>query len=312
MDTWVIPYSDQPLSFWEELNHRYGEQICEVYFPMPGDEFASGRPKLPEKYILDFLAFAPVPKAVLINPIVLAQPIEEIGPNLIDALADLQNRYQVTNVTVTSATLARLIRKNLPDFKITVSVLMGISMPAQILTIRDYVDAIVPDTRTHRNLPLLKSLRRIYQGELRLLVNESCLPGCLFRTQHFYEMAYSNSPMPRSLCEETLHDFPWLGLTSGWILPQHIKYYDGLYDSLKLSGRVSFKNPVTYMNTLDAYINHRPLQPTEIGGGPASSMPPMDIPDAVFENLLNCNKDCMHCSYCQDQYQQLTDSLIKG
>jgi len=307
MNPWVIPYIDQPISFWEKVNDLYGDKIREVYFPMPGDAIPSGRPKLAEQYIFDFLAHAPLTKAVLINPIVLGQPIEEIGPVLVEALAGLRDRYGIKRVTITTPTVARLIREGLPEFKITASVLMGIATPAQVLAIRDLVDVIVPDTRLYRNLTQLQHLRHIFAGEVRLMVNESCLPGCLFRNQHFYEMAYSKS-MPHSLCDETLRQYPWLRLTSGWILPQHLHYYTGLYDSLKISGRVTLRDPQRYLKVLGAYIEGSPLKPTEIGGGPASVIEPIEIADTLFEHLLNCSKDCLSCKYCENQYRQLTSA----
>jgi hypothetical protein len=91
-------------------------------------------------------------------------------------------------------------------------------------------------------------------------------------------------------------------MTGGWILPQHLHFYDGVYDSLKLAGRVTLKDPHRYERVLAAYVQRTPLQPADIGGGPASILAPVDIPDTLFETILNCGKDCHRCSLCRDFY----------
>ena len=302
MNRWVIPYIDQDLSFWQKISDLYGSNIHEVYLPAPGDVFPNGRSKQPSIHLKTFLKESTLPKAVLINPILLPQPVDEMGPGLVEILQTLREEYGVCRVTVTSLQLARQIKESLPEFKITASVLMGITTPAQVLTARDFVDAISPDTRLTRDIPGLRRIRKAFNGEIRLLVNEACLPGCLYRTQHFYEMAYS-SKFPRSLSQQTLDEYPWLRMTGAWVLPQHLHYYDGLYDTLKLAGRVTLQDPNKYIKVLNAYIHRKPLLPDEIGGGPASILDKMEIPDEVFETILICSKNCDACPYCRDYYQ---------
>ncbi len=303
MNHWVIPYIDQPVSFWSNLADQYGDMIEEVYFPMPQGWIASGRSRQPEAHLESFLKNVVLPKAVLVNPIVLPEPIATIAPRILDKLREMYERYGVSNLTVTSLELARAVRETLPYVRITASCLMGISTPAQVLVLREDVDSLTPDTRLSHDLKGLQRVKAAFKGRLRLLVNESCLPGCPLRTQHFYEMAYSSS-FPLSLCQTTLEQMPWLRMTSGWILPQHLHFYEGVYDTLKLAGRVTLQDPQKYRRVLAAYINRTELHPDEIGGGPASIITPVDIPNSLFEAILNCEKDCHHCSLCRDFYNQ--------
>jgi hypothetical protein len=303
MSTWVIPYVDQDLSFWEEITDRFGAHIKEVYFPIPGGIVASGRGKQPDAFLETFLRRVPLPKAVLLNPIILSRPVEEMAPAVLSALQRLYQDWGVSRVTVTHPALARLIRQTYPEFRITASVLMGISRPSQVLMIQDYVDAITPDNSLVRDLYGLRRLRDSFSGEIRLIVNEACLPGCPFRTQHFYEMGYGDS-LPRSLCQQTLAEHPWLRLTGAWVLPQHLGHYEGLCDTLKLAGRVTLRDRTRYLEVLDAYIHRRPLLPRDIGGGPASVLEAIDMPDRLFETLLHCDRNCHTCSHCRDYYEQ--------
>lgn len=303
MSTWIIPYVDRPLDFWQEVDRRFGLQVREVYFPVPGRQIASGRPPQPEGRLGEFLRHAPLPKAVLVNPIVLPRPVEAIAPDVLTTLRRLEGEFGVRRVTITNPTLARRIKEALPGWHVAASVLMGIAGPVQAWLVGDGVDAITVDNRLVRDLAGLRQLRQAYSGEIRLIVNEACLPGCPFRTQHFYEMGYGTD-LPQSLCQDVLQQHPWLCLTGAWILPRHLHYYDGLYDGLKLAGRVTLRDPDRYLRVLDAYVNCRPILPCDIGGGPASPLAAIDVSDEWFEFVLHCDKRCDLCSVCREQYEQ--------
>ncbi len=302
MSTWVIPYIDQDLAFWQDIAARFGPHIKEVYFPLTNRITGTGRSPQPDRHTVDFLRHAPLPKSVLVNPIILPRPIHEIGPHIMTTLRQLYDEYGVQNVVLANLALARLIRDALPMFTITASILMGISTPTQALVARDVVDVIVPDNRLLRDLVGLRRLRAAFAGRLCLIVNESCIPGCLYRTQHFYEMGYGDW-FPESLCGPMLAEHPWLRLTGGWILPRHLHYYEGVYDNLKLAGRVTLCNPPDYFHVLDAYIHRRDLLPRDIGGGPASVLEPITISDDLFEYTLTCDKNCPACLRCKTYYE---------
>lgn len=310
MKIWTIPYVDQELSFWEEIDKRFGEHVKEVYFPLPGGLVGSGRGRQPDRFLEDFLRRSSLSKSVLVNPIVLPKPVEEIAPQIISALQRLQDDFGVRSGTVANLSLARLIKESLPGMHLTTSVLMGIASPSQVLMVQDYFDAIVPANTLLRDLNALKKLRQAFSGEMRLIVNEACLPGCPYRTQHFYEMA-SNTPYPLSLCQEILEVRPWLRLTGAWILPKHLHYYDGLYDSLKLAGRVTLQDRAKYLRVLDAYVHRKPILPHDIGGGPASVLEDIDMPDSLFEFILQCDKTCNACSVCFDYYERVTKEVSR-
>jgi len=303
LNTWVIPYVDQDISFWQEIADRFGAHIEEVYFPMPGGLFASGRGRQPDSLLETFLRSGALPKAVLLNPIILPRSVEEIAGQVLDSLKRLHQDFGVSRVTVTNPTLARIIREELPDFRITASVLMGIARPAQVVMVRDFVDGITPDNSLVRNLDGLRRVREAFSGELRLIVNEACIPGCPHRTQHFYEMGYCDH-FPASLCQQMLEEHPWLRLTGAWILPRHLVYYTGLHDTLKLAGRVTLRDRAKYLAVLSAYVNREEILPRDIGGGPASPLEPIDVPDELFETILHCDRNCHTCLICQDYYEQ--------
>jgi len=308
MNIWNIPYVDLAPPFWDEITAQFGEYIRSVYFPMQNGGVASGRPQQPDQFLNEFLNNSPLSKTVLVNPIIFPRPAEQMAPAVIAELMRLGDEHGVNRVTVSNLTLARLIKEALPNYKVGASILMGISTPAQVLMIQGCVDSIVLDNRLLRDLFGLQRIRRTYSGDICLIVNEACLPGCPYRTQHFYEMGYGRD-FPQSLCQEILNEHPWLRLTGAWILPQHLVYYEGLYDSLKLAGRVTLRDQARYYQVLDAYIHRKKLLPRDIGGGPASILDHIDMPDKLFEKILHCEKNCFTCTVCRDYYERAAFKL---
>jgi hypothetical protein len=304
---WSVPYIDQPLSFWEQLVDDYATDLYAIYFPLPGGIIGSGRPPQPMEHVETFLRHAPVQRSVLINPIILPLPVEELAPQIIEALRRLAGENRIVGATISNLQLAARIREALPDLPLTASTLMDIAQPQQVIMLQGIFDALVPASRIVRDLPALKRLRAAFPGRIRLIVNEACLPACPFRTQHFYEMG---NPLkhPHSLCDDVLQAFPWMRLTGAWVLPQHVHLYDGIYDELKLAGRVTLRDPEKYRQVLDAYIHRTPFFPNAIGGGPASVLEPIEISEEFFTQTLYCNHHCQQCSICRDYYQTMKGS----
>jgi len=305
----VIPYVDQPVSFWKDLRVQFGANIREVYFPVMHHCVGSGRPLQPSENLYEFLSSRVFSTSVLINPVVLPHPVENLSDGILFTINHLSQEYNVNSVTLTNIQLAHLIRREFPHMTLTASVLMDIFTPAQASLLNGIFDNLVPASRILRNLKALQEVRDAFNGKIRLLVNESCLPNCLSRTQHFYEMSNRDIHYPQSLCNETIAGNPWISLTGSWILPQHLQVYDGIYDEIKFSGRVTLSDPERYFTVLDSYINSRPLTPDCIGGGPASVPYPIDITERFFRKTMECEKNCHECNYCREYYETKLNRL---
>lgn len=303
MNALSLPYIDQPPDFWRRLDAAFGPHVHEIYFPMSNHVVPSGRPPQSEANLIKFLELGGVARAVLVNPIVLHQPLEQVGDLILNELYTLNRYYGINRVTITNPGLGRLIRQQLPQFRINASVLMGIRSPEQLVYLQEIVDEITLDTAILRHLTLLRQMRQGWSKSIKLIVNEGCLPGCPLRTQHFYEMS-CESIVPGSLCSRMLEENPWLRLKSAWILPQHLHLLSGLYDVVKLAGRVTLQNPDKYLRVAAAYCEQKELQAHDIGSGPAGMLTPMPISSEFYETTLNCDKQCGLCHYCQDYYER--------
>jgi hypothetical protein len=150
-----------------------------------------------------------------------------------------------------------------------------------------------------RDLRALRALRAAFPGTIRLIANEGCIPGCPYRTQHFYEMTACPTG-PQSLCNDLLEEAPWMRLTGSWVLPQHLHLFRGVCDEWKLSGRVTLRDAATYLRVAGAYIHGRPLAPHQIGGGPASILEPIEITEEFYNRTLHCRRNCHQCGVCRE------------
>jgi len=181
---------------------------------------------------------------------------------------------------------------------------MEIYNEQQLIMLDNVFDTIVPSNRILRDIRSLKKLESAFKGKIRLLVNEACLSACIYRTQHFYEMSNPKIFFPHSLCNNLLEQKPWLRLTGGWVLPQHLYLFDDIYDEIKLAGRVSLQEPERYFEVLDSYINKKQLSAYKIGGGPASIGYPIEITTEFYKYTLYCEKNCGSCSICEDYWKK--------
>jgi coproporphyrinogen III oxidase-like Fe-S oxidoreductase len=303
-EKWAIPYIDQPLEFWEKIQADYGEKINCVYFPLPGSLIGSGRPAQPVQHLTSFLERSRINKSLMINPVVLPDKVENIGTKILKETERIIHAYGIREITLSSASLALLFRREFPEITLTASTLMDIHTPAQLNMLEGLFDNIVPSGRILRDVEALNELRTSFKGKIRLLVNEACIPGCIYRTQHFYEMGLTGISHPESLCQGMLSQKPWLCLTGAWILPQFLDLYEGLFDELKLAGRITLQNKQKYLFVLSSYLGRKSLMPHEIGGGPASPLDHIHISKDFFKHTLLCNHNCKDCMDCMDYWNK--------
>jgi hypothetical protein len=288
----------------------YGDVITEVYFPLDPGLIASGEPPQPSNHMDSFLRCPTLPRAALLNPITLSKPVEVVAPAVIETLRRLIGDYGLASATLANLTLAERIRQALPELPLTVSCLMQITKPNQVEMLGDTFANLVPCNSVMRDIRALSILKQAFPGRLRLLVNEGCLPGCPFRVQHFHEMC-ANRHYPASLCSGLLTAKPWMRLTGGWVLPQHLHLFDGVYDDLKLGGRVTLSDPERYRRVFHAYVHRVPLNPTEIGCGPGTVMHPVEITEEYYAKTLTCSRNCHRCTICRDYYLQAMENLLE-
>jgi len=303
----VLPYIDQPGAFWERVAAAVAPDRVTVYFPLSGVSaecaaIGSGRPQQPSAHLGALLASEHVERSVLINPIVHAGPADSAFARIEPTLRRLTVEADIAEVVLASVDLARRVRTAFPALSLSASTLLDVATPLQLVYLEGLFDTLTPSDRAMRDPAALRALGEAFPGRIRLMVNEGCLPGCVYRVQHFYEMS-SAEAFPASLCTGLLGREPWLALTGAWILPQHLDLFDGLCDELKLDGRVTLRDPERYLRLVCAYARREALELAEIGGGPVTGVPVPPITRAFFQHTLACDRRCATCGYCRSYYE---------
>jgi len=229
--------------------------------------------------------------------------VEKIGTSVLQAVRKALQKWQVVEMTITNIDIARMIKTEYPEMPLVASTLLDVFNVQQLLYLNDF-DVLVPSTRISRDLNALRELKKNYSGKIRMMVNEGCLPHCPQRTQHFFEMSCPEILYPKSLCEHMLQEIEWVPLTGSWILPQHLYLFEGVFDELKLAGRVALSHPEKYKRVLSQYVRREPLGPHEIGAGPAGLHRDIFVSDDFYKYTLTCGKNCLSCQHCSQYWEQ--------
>ena len=155
-------------------------------------------------------------------------------------ITNLKNR-EIKNFIVVHPFVLKLIRSEIPDAKIKVSVIMEIDNIQTFNYWAKEADVINVSTRINRDFEMLRMFRK-FSHKIEFLCNEVCLWQCPFRASHYnieshrYKVNedYMND-YPVDLCYEMMTDVELL--KSRFILPEWITYYEDFGDYFKISGR---------------------------------------------------------------------------
>lgn len=257
-------------------------QIRTIFGKMRKDIFGGGRasmtlPQLSLKELKAYINMCHSNKILfnyLINPACLGN--REVNPHfhkkIVRYIGDLCDA-QIDAVTVNSPYLCELIKKQFPHLRITVGVAVGIN---DIQHIQSWYDLGANEiTLTHdmnRNFLGLENILRFTKGRnitVRLIANNICLHACPFASNHSKGQAHASQKGSKSSnlfvdynllsCNHRKLENPELLISSEWIRPEDVHYYEELCDkvgnynlSLKLLDRTKTTNFL--LRVVKAYI----------------------------------------------------------
>lgn len=155
----------------------------------------------------------------------------------------------VDRVTVTVPYLIELVRAELPELPVSVSVINEVDSTHSLRLFEEYgVERIFLAEECNRDFELLELLTGSATADLALLVNNGCLRFCPLRIYHFC-MASQGSQQSRE--QDSYIDYPLLKcsakrarnpveiLRSPWIRPEDLAFYEQRFgiDTFKIVGR---------------------------------------------------------------------------
>ncbi|NFA43473.1 DUF2621 family protein [Clostridium botulinum] len=174
-------------------------------------------------------------------------------------LLDLLNELKVDWVTVTIPYLIELVKKRLPNVKVSVSAFANVD---SIQKAKHYerlgVDEITIPESYNRNFKFLKELRKNVNIDIRLIATNDCLLSCPF--QHFHPIYQSHASQSGHVSGGFAFDYCLLRCTyerlkdpsqfikSGWIRPEDLEVYEEMgYDNFKLTERLKKTDQIVKM-----------------------------------------------------------------
>lgn len=319
-----------------KIMREYSSYIKEVYFPINPEIIGSGRGTVLNDYHDDYIKVLigeakrnNIKSNMIVNPIGLSEIYSDTKQfnKMIDYIKYYSDIFLLEYVTVTNPILAKALSKVLKYTKIVASVNMfinsleGIKKAAQLGITEIYIDR-----ERNYDINFIKAAKKEYPNiNFRLMLNEGCLPNCLFRVSHFDSVAMSTQgEIKENLekynlahfdmgCRVSYGNEPELSLKTTTVRPEDIKYYEEIIDTFKIVGRTT----PTYINELrvKAYSSQNyngdylklidnPII-SEVFSKKKVEIPNKKFPDNYMEVKFNCTKNCFKCDYCKKLYKEI-------
>ena len=187
---------------------------------------------------------------------------EKIG----DIIDYLSSRYLLTSVTTTSPLIAGFIHRNFNGIDVRASVNMGIGTIEGMDYVADCFDSFYLKREHNRDFSVIRKLKSWCDDngkKLYALANSGCLNNCSAHTFHDNLVSHEqdisvmdNAFTFEGICGKYLknpENLRSLLDITGFIRPEDVELYEGLFPAMKLATRVS-SNPIGIM---EAYIERK-------------------------------------------------------
>ncbi len=236
---------------------------------------------------------------------------------ILDTIGFYREKFNITDATFIDCNHAIACRKNFPSIRRNASINMFIRDLSSYNSASKVFNVINIDRMVNYNIEFLKKCKEDNPGtELKLLVNEACINGCLLRALHFAHLSHSNGKFNGNCYKRYKNNSTGELLSSQMVMPQYLKFYEGFVDTIKISrrDRILSDAPEDYINVIKAYMDGDlsiPVIDLACCGGlyqyiaqeiksesPLMKIKCKDIPEEHFFKKTTCIQNCYDCNYC--------------
>lgn len=242
-----------------------------------------------------------------------------------DTVEYLTDKFNLKSVTTTSPLIAKFLKQNFPLIEVRASVNMGIENTVGMDYVSEYFDSYYLKREYNRNISKIKEARAWcdeHGKKLYGLANSGCLNFCSAHTFHDNLVAHEqeisemdNAYVFEGQCNRYLNNKEnlknWLRITN-FIRPEDIGLYEDYFDGIKLATRMN-SNPKKIIN---AYCSGNfkgavsdLLEPNHSGLFYPRIVENKKFPDNFATTVLNCDKNCNNCSFCNSVLENCLVSL---
>jgi len=299
-----VPYNNDRLFFSKFENKlQYVNFFKELYFSIPNKWTGSGR-SIPqaEDYEAEIVEITHEAKSkniecnMLLNVGCLGLKLSDKNfiKDILNYLSSLVEKANIDVITVADYFLAKELKKAFSTIKLECSSIAYINS----LTKAEYwvnigCDILVIPTVLNKDLKLIQEFRKEFPDLiLKLVTNQKCLYDCPMWISHHNIRSHGNEGcIYEELCHKDFADNPWKYISSSYIPPEYIHFYDKYIDIYKLVDRKFTTENI--IKQFDIYSNI-PNPKNKL------SIEQVSITEEQFKNVLYCNKKCSDCNMCKD------------
>ena len=185
-----------------------------------------------------------------------------------EILKEVQNlidEYKIDIITIANPNLLRLLKRNFPQLKYSVSTIAKVDSLEKVLQYQEEgANEITLDYNIYRNFPELERIKKNSKIGFQLIANDGYIFNCPWATYHFQLEGHDsqntyNNPLKyfsycRFNCKQRAAQDPNEMIKGMWIRPEDVHYYEDIgFTKLKIIDRL--KETKWLINAIEAYIN---------------------------------------------------------
>lgn len=321
-------FKNETIDEYHEINNKYEHsKIVETFGQLaPDTVFGScrspgGLPEVDRHKLEDYVRYSDE-KGIEFNYVINAtcmsnEELTKQGYKKSKDFFEMLEGIGVGWVTISLPSLMEIAKYAAPGLKIKASTVCQINSPHKAGFYEELgIRRIVLDEDIYREFNTLKAIRKVYSGELEIIVNSFCLNDCPYKMFHYN--SFSHSHAVRDECSyfnsrcRNIHIGAENYMKLNWIRPEDLHYYhDTGINYFKIQGRTNVYSGEP-AKAVTHYIEERYdgnlISLLEL----FSSDRPLTIADCQIDNSrldgflekfakdpLFCTKLCEECGYCR-------------
>lgn len=301
---------------------KYKDVIEEVYFPASPIIFKSCRvikwDETNEQLVVDLIKEL---NKLNIIPNMLMNSINddnifnsESRTRIVEYLTYM-NSIGLKAVTVANPILFRLIRENIPDLLVGLSIVSNIHSISQIQTFYEngLYEICIPPILS-RNKQFMLDIKKLMPDlKIKLMANCFCSPNCIAFMHHHIAVGAHDKHKDDQYFDYICNQAYMNPLKKNFILPGEIKYYDYV-DIFKISGREFPTEMIEFI--LDKYKNEKNTEYDLLKLLDGFKLKKSKLINTSYhkivrdvEKIQNCNFNCQinNCNYCDEILEKYFD-----
>ncbi len=313
--------------YWEINNKYNGSKIIETFGQLaPDTVFGScrspnGLPEVDRHKLENYVGYCNE-KGIEFNYVINAtcmsnEELTKSGYKKIKDFLKMLEDIGVGWVTISLPPLMELVNYIAPNLKIKASTVSQINSPHKAKFYEELgIKRIVLDEDIYRKFDILRGIRKVYTGDLEIIVNSFCVNDCPFKMFHYNSFSHSHTNRDecsyfKSRCGD-IHTGAENFMKLNWIRPEDILYYYDIgINYFKIQGRTNVYsgNPAkAATHYIEEHYDGDLISLLEL----FSSSKPLTIADCKIDNTklenffdkfvkdpLFCTKICNECGYCR-------------